>query len=116
MIIPLWYAQRKWAEELIMRSLELDSPEEILTSEKRKNQTFPGTNWRFKVHGFGIDIYREEMVGGIDFDFDKPDPEPWRLKLFFERQYNEGSISLNEYRHLFEDEELLTLTIKESLK
>jgi len=115
-IIPLWYAQRAWAEELLKRAFNLKEAHDIMNKDNRGNKQIPGTNWMYRTHGVGIDIYRTEEVGGIDFDFDKPDPDSWRLKIFFEKQYNEGNLSYNEYRHLFHDEELLDSVIKEVLK
>jgi len=114
-IIPLWYAQYSWAEELLKRSFGLEKAENILSKEYRGFNEIPGTNWVYRTHGVGVDISRTADVGGIDLDFDKPDPDEWRLRILFERQYNEGNIPLSEYRHLFEDEELLKEAIKGAL-
>ncbi|MFQ2468058.1 hypothetical protein ACK312_07100 [Aeromonas caviae] len=78
-LIPLWYAQRKWAEELLVRVFHLASAEEILEPKHRGSMTIPGTHWVYRTHGVGVDIYRTASVGGIDFDFNKPDPDEWRL-------------------------------------
>lgn len=115
-IIPLWYAQKKWAEELLVRAFDLEDAGDILKQENRGNNPIPGTNWMYRTHGVGVDIYRTADVGGIDFDFDKPDPDEWRLRDFFEKQYNEGNLPLNEYRELFEDEGLLKCFITMALK
>ena len=115
-IIPLWYAQKAWAEELLVRAFELDAAQEILKPEHRGNAAIPGTNWMYRTHGVGIDIYRTADVGGIDFDFNKPDPDEWRLRIFFEKQYNEGNLPLAEYRELYEDEGLLQCFITQALK
>ena len=115
-IIPLWYAQRAWAEELLKKAFSLNSAQEILQSHYRGRKSIPGTNWVYVTHGVGVDIYRTVEVGGIDFDFDKPDPDEWRLRIFFEKQYNEGNLPLAEYRELHEDEELLKRIIKQALK
>jgi len=115
-IIPLWYAQRAWAEELLKRAFTLNSAQEILQSQYRGRKSIPGTNWVYVTHGVGVDIYRTVEVGGIDFDFDKPDPDEWRLRIFFEKQYNEGNLAFAEYRELHEDEELLKSIIKQALK
>ncbi|WP_394238991.1 hypothetical protein [Pseudomonas anguilliseptica] len=93
-LIPLWYAHRKWAEELLVRVFNLKSAEEILKPENRGNNPIPGTNW----------MYRTADVGGIDFDFNKTDPDEWRLQVFFEKQYNEGNLPFAEYRELYQDE------------
>ncbi len=114
-IIPLWYAQKAWAEELLVKSFNLDKAEDILKQENRGNNPIPGTNWMYRTHGVGVDIYRTADVGGIDFDFDKPDPDTWRLQIFFEKQYNEGNLPLNEYRELYEDEGLLKCFVEQAL-
>ena len=115
-IIPLWYAHRAWAEELLVKSFGLESAQDILKSENRGRKEIPGTNWMFVTHGVGVDIYRTADVGGIDFDFDKPDPDEWRLRIFFEKQYNEGNLPLKEYRELYEDEGLLQCAVEQALK
>ena len=40
--------------------------------------TIPGTHWVYRTHGVGVDIYRTASVGGIDFDFNMPDPDEWQ--------------------------------------
>jgi len=115
-IIPLWYAQRKWAEELLVRSFQLEKAEDILQSKYRGRHPIPGTNWMYCTHGVGVDIYRTVDVGGIDFDFNKKDPDAWRLRIFFEKQYNEGNLPLAEYRELYEDEGLLQCAVQQALK
>ena len=114
-IIPLWYAHRAWAEELLSKAFGLDQAQDILSSKYRGNNPIPGTNWMYRTHGVGVDIYRASDVGGIDFDFDKLDPDAWRLRIFFEKQYNEGNLPLTEYRELYEDKELLQCAIEQAL-
>ena len=114
-LMPLWYAQRKWAEELLIKSFNLSQAEDILQQKYRGANQIPGTNWMYRTHGIGVDIYRTVEVGGIDFDFDKVAPDEWRLKIFFEKQYHEGNSPLAEYRDLAEDEDLLESAIKEAL-
>ncbi len=60
----------------------------------------------YRTHGVGVDIYRTNTVGGIDFDFNKPEPDEWRLRIFLEKQYNDGNLPFDEYRDLYADEEL----------
>ena len=115
-IVPLWYAHKAWAEELLSKAFSLNAAEDILQSENRGCKPIPGTNWMYRTHGVGVDIYRTSDVGGIDFDFDKPDPDAWRLMIFFEKQYNEGNLPLAEYRELYEDEGLLQCAIEQALK
>ena len=115
-IIPLWYAQRKWAEELLVQSFQLEKADDILQAKYRGSNPIPGTNWMYRTHGIGVDIYRTADVGGIDFDFNKIDPDEWRLRIFFEKQYNEGNLPLAEYRELYEDEGLLQCAVEQALK
>lgn len=112
-LIPLWHATRVWAEDLLRRYIELEEADKILKPEKRGRKPIPGTNWMYRTHGVGVDIYKTEDVGGIDFDFDKPNPDAWRMKTFFRRQYNDGNLNFDTYRHLFEDEDLLDKELKE---
>ncbi|MNG21402.1 hypothetical protein D3C84_1057610 [compost metagenome] len=70
----------------------------------------------YRTHGIGVDIYRTADVGGIDFDFNKSEPDEWRLQVFFEKQYNEGNLPFAEYRELYEDEGLLQCFIKMALE
>jgi len=114
-IIPLWYAHRAWAEELLVRVFQLEAAQDIWGRDFRGQKSIPGTNWIYRNHGIGVDIYRTADVGGIDFDFDKPDPDEWRLRIFFEKQYNEGNLPLNEYRELYEDEGLLQCFVAQAL-
>ena len=114
-IIPLWYAQRAWAEELLVKVFGLEKAEDILKQEYRGNNPIPGTNWMYRTHGIGVDIYRTTTVGGIDFDFNKPVPDEWRLRIFFEKQYNDGNLPFDEYRDLYEDEELFHHVMTQTL-
>jgi hypothetical protein len=115
-LIPLWYATRLWAEELLRRHLDLADAADVLKPENRGKKVINGTNWMYRTHGVGVDIYKTEEVGGIDFDFEKPNPDPWRMKIFFRRQYNEGNLNLELYRNLFENEESLDRELAELLE
>ncbi len=114
-LIPLWYATQAWAKELLIRSFQLNSADEILQPSHRGAYPIPGTNWHLRTHGIGVDIHKAPHVGGIDFDFDKPDPDPWRLKIFFFRLLNDNQIPYSEYQVLANDDELLERTINEAL-
>lgn len=114
-VIPLWYAQITWARELIQRSFGLANVEDILLSENRGRRNIPGTAWFLCTHGVGVDIYKTPDVGGIDFDFDKPDPDPWRLRIFIERQVNDGGLPYHVFANLLNDDELMKRVIQEAL-
>jgi len=114
-LLPLWYAEMAWAKELLVRAFKLARAEDILKSENRGRQKVPGTNWYICTDGIGVDIYQTPEVGGIDFDFDKPHPDEWRLRNFFEKQINAGNLSYADYQELVEDEDLLKSAISELL-
>jgi hypothetical protein len=114
-IIPLWYSSMAWANELLIRAFKLEQAQDILKTEFRGLHQVQGTNWFIRTHGIGVDIFKTVEVGGIDFDFGKPDPDEWRLKIFFEKQYNDGQLPYAEYQCLSDDEDRLKLAIKNVL-
>lgn len=111
-LVPLWHAEMAWANELLTRTFNLKRAQDILAPEYRGRKKIPGTNWFYRTHGIGVDVYRTPEVGGIDFDFDKPEPDAWRLGIFLARQVNAGSLSYESYRHLVEDEERLQAALQ----
>lgn len=113
--IPLWYAQMAWTKELIERSFKLEKAEDILSRELRGTRAIPGTVWFLRTHGIGVDVFKTPDVGGIDFDFDKPDPDPWRMQIFIERQVNDGNLPYEPYRELLDDEELMKESVEGAL-
>jgi hypothetical protein len=113
--IPLWYAQMSWAKELIRLGFGLSKAEDILSRENRGCKLVPGTTWYIRTHGTGVDVFKTPDVGGIDFDFDKPDPDPWRMQIFIERQVNDRNLPYENYRELLDDEELMKKAISEAL-
>ena len=112
----LWYSERVRFEELIKRSFSFDEILDVMKLPKAERIKIPGTNWSFKTHGIGIDIFKTADVGGIDFDLDKPAPDSWRLKVFFHKQYNAGNLDYDLYFDLFEDEDLLDQKLSEHFK
>jgi hypothetical protein len=106
-VIPLWHAEMAWAKELLKRAFKLEDAQDIMRREFRGLHQIPGTTWFFRTHGIGVDVFRTWNVGGIDFDFDKVDPDPWRLGIFLEKQMNAGSLSFEKYGKLIDDEERL---------
>lgn len=114
--IPLWYASVAWAKELLVRTFMLENAEDFLRSEHRCTQQIPNTCWFVRPHGVGLDIFKTPDVGGVDFDFDKPNPDEWRLTIFIERQVNDGQLPYELYRELINDEELMKQAVHEALK
>ena len=110
-IIPLWHAEMAWAKELLKRAFDLNDAREIMGPEFRGRRQIPGTTWFYCTHGIGVDVYRTSAVGGIDFDFDKLDPDAWRLAIFLEKQVNEGSLSYEKYGQLIDDEDRLKVAL-----
>lgn len=113
--IPLWYAHVAWAKELLVRTFKLARAEDILRLEHRRMQKIPNTCWTVRPHGIGVDIFKTPSVGGIDFDFDKPNPDEWRLTLFIERQVNDGQLPYDLYRELVNDDDLMKQAVQEAL-
>lgn len=91
-VVPLWRATRAWAEELLCTAFGLERALDILKSENRGHRRIPGTNWFYQTHGGGVDLYRGVRCGGIDFDFDKVEPDAWRLRIFVEKQIKSGEL------------------------
>jgi len=114
-LLPLWYANIAWAKELIRAGFNLTKADDILRPEFRGIRRIPGTTWFIRTHGIGVDVFKTPDVGGIDFDFDKPDPDEWRLRILFEKLLNDGQISFVEYQDLADDEELLKNAIRAAL-
>jgi len=113
--IPLWYAQVAWAKELITRSFGLEKAEDILLREYRGNRIIPGTAWYMRTHGIGVDVYKTLDTGGIDFDFDKPEPDTWRMQIFIQRQVNDGNLPFEPYRELLGDDALMGKAVAQAL-
>lgn len=77
---------------------------EIFRFGRAVEQEVPGTEWRYKTHGIGVSIHKPpNQSGGIDFDFDKPDPDAWRLREFAKRQVTEGALAQVVYERVFDD-------------
>jgi hypothetical protein len=60
-----------------------------------------------------VDIFKSTNVGGIDFDFDNPRPDEWRLKLLFEKLLADGQIPYEEVADFADDEDALDSAIKD---
>jgi hypothetical protein len=107
LLLPHWYATRAWAEELLRRGLGILKAEDVLKSEHRGWRVIPGSNWHYRTHGFGVDLDRGVCCGGIDFDFPTPEPDPWRLHIFAQKQLNAGNLS-TAYVRLVDDQDRFT--------
>lgn len=113
-LIPHWHATRRWAEELLCRMLRLEKASEVLRPEHRGRYVIEGSNWTYRTHGCGVDLDRGIVSGGIDFDFDQENPDPWRLRLFAEKQLNAGNLP-PEYVMLIDDEDRFVAAAKIAL-
>lgn len=110
-VIPLWHAEMAWAKELLKRAFQLEDAQDIMRPEFGGLQQIPGTSWFFRTHGIGVAVFRTWNVGGIDFDFDKVDPDAWRLGIFLEKQVNAGSLPFEKYGKLIDDEDRLNAAL-----
>ena len=99
-----------------MRSFNLNDPQDILRSPNRCFQRVPNTCWFVRPHGIGVHIFKAPESGGVDFDFDKPHPDEWRLARFIEAQVNDGQLPFELYRALTEDEEVMKSAVQEALR
>ena len=106
-LISLWYETRTWAEKLLCDTFDLQHIDDFMPSlahnETPRTGQFPNLPWSYRVHGIGIDISKSKNRGGIDFDFDKPQLDRWRLREFMVKQLNDGSIPARLYRPLVQD-------------
>ena len=106
-LIALWHETRSWAEKLLCDTFDLQHVDDFMPSLARKGTPrtgqFPDSPWSYRVHGIGIDISKPNNRGGIDFDFDKPHIDRWRLREFMVKQLNDGSIPTRFYRPLMQD-------------
>lgn len=102
-LCDLWLATRTWAEAMLVKVVGLREPSQVLANEHRGFRQIGDTGWYYRTHGLGVDICREDESDGIDFDFDKSMPDPWRLQIFAEKQVAAGNLSAQEYGPLIQD-------------
>lgn len=104
-LIALWHQTRTWAEQLLCDTFDLSAANDCLPEMARsgtpRSGQFPNSPWFYRVHG--IDIAKPNNCGGIDFDFDKPDVDRWRLREFMVKQLNDGALPMRYYRSLLQD-------------
>ncbi len=88
LLIPHWYATRVWAEILLVKTFGFSQASDVLLASNRGRKPIPGSEWYYRTHGAGVEVTCEGNRGGIDFDFDKVAPDPWRLEDFARKQLN----------------------------
>ena len=115
-LISSWYSTRAWAEKMLCNHLELENANDVLLSENRGNKKLGNTEWYFRTHGVGVDIYKPDNKGGIDFDFDKTDPDVWRLKGFLIKQLNDGKLTKKHYKNFLHNQELWITSFEKCIK
>lgn len=103
-LVKLWHATRRWAEELLVEKLRVNSARDVLEAHRGRAQ-LPDSDWWYRTHGVGVDVFQHGNVGGIDFDFDKPAPDSWCLREFLIKQLNAGAVAKRVYRPLLQDRE-----------
>jgi hypothetical protein len=113
--IPLGYAQIAWAKEFIVRSFGLQRADDIISRELCGVSAILGTLWFIRTYVIGVYIFNTRDLGSIDLDFDKPDPDPWRMQIFIERRVNHGNLPYEPYRELINDEGRMKQTIESAL-
>ena len=106
-LIALWHETRSWAERLLCDTFDLQHANDFLPTSARtdipRSGKFPDSPWCYRVHGIGIDISKPNNRGGIDFDFEKPNVDRWRLREFMVKQLNDAVIPTRHYRPLVQD-------------
>jgi len=99
-----WHSTRIWAEKLLVEALGIEDPMGVLQHPHRGRHQLQGTDWWYRTHGIGVDLFQEGNKGGIDFDFDKPEVDSWRLRIFLVKQLNAGNLKKSDYRPLVQDQ------------
>lgn len=102
-LIDAWLAYRDIAAQILVTSLNLESPREVLRPSFRGHHELPGMGWRYRTHGIGVDMVRKNGHGGIDFDFSATPgrlfahPDWWRLCIFMRRVVHDKSVDTSAY-------------------
>ena len=104
-LIEDWYIVRRWAERFLCDQLGLSSVEQISEPHLRGIRRVADTEWWYRTHGIGVDLFKEGNHGGIDFDFEQPDPDIYRMHSFMVKQYNDGSLTKKYFQSLLQDDE-----------
>lgn len=103
-LITMWHATRAWAEAMLIGFLGLHAASDVLRPQHRGRSRLGHTTWFYRTHGVGVEFGKDDETDGIDFDFDKPAPDVWRLRLFAEKQLSAGHLGAREYGPLVADE------------
>ncbi|MGV3607693.1 MAG: DUF6896 domain-containing protein [Planctomycetaceae bacterium] len=102
-LIEAWLAYRDMAAQILVTSLNLESPKEVLRPGFRGHHELPGTGWRYRTHGIGVDMVRKSGHGGINFDFSATPgrlfayPDWWRLCIFMRRVVHDKNVDTSAY-------------------
>jgi len=113
-LIAMWYAVREWALTALREQLGVEDLGAALGMEERTG-TIAGSEYRYRFHGSGVDITKEDNRGGIDLDFDQSEPNPWDLRQFMVKQINDGALTKKRYRHLLQERKLWEATARQAL-
>ncbi|MFO1003243.1 MAG: hypothetical protein U0936_23155 [Planctomycetaceae bacterium] len=102
-LIDAWLAYRDTAAQILVSSLNLESPEQVLMRPFRGHHELVGTGWCYRTHGTGVDMVRKNGKGGIDFDFSCTPgelfayPDWWRLCIFMRRVVHDANVDITPY-------------------
>ena len=103
-LVSSWHETRRWAEALLTEALGLAEPMDVLEQPRRGRHQIEGTDWWYRTHGSGVDVFQPGNMGGIDFDFAKYEIDRYRLRFFMIKQFNAGNLEKSDYRPLLQDE------------
>ena len=102
-LIDDWLAYRDKAAQLLVTTLNLDSPDQVLMRPFRGHHDLVGTGWWYRTHGIGVDMVRKNGKGGIDFDFSSTPgdlfayPDWWRICIFMRRVVHDKKVDTTLY-------------------
>ena len=101
-LIELWYPTKRKTEELFCKCLNLKKASDAFLNLDCKSARLGETEWHYSMHGSGVIVYKggDKSKGGLDSDFDKPDPDSYRLRTMMINQFNDGQLKKKDYRNL----------------
>ena len=121
-LITDWTAYRDMGAQILVDALGLDSPHNVLRPEHRGHHELPGTGWRYRTHGIGVDMVRKNGHGGIDFDFLASAgrlfayPDWWRLCIFMRRVIHDRTVDTSGYSQIIDAPDAYESLVEEVLK